>query len=437
MQKISPVHVLSYCLAFFCAGSFCAGEIKPILSVPDFNGDGTVNEDDIQILVDRYNLDQTVDIPEMNPEYRAIFDVNADKRISIDDQNGINITDTTPSSIFDQQLLALYNGEGNQFNATLGDSSFASKYLGIEVDTSALYFTFMLPGKNVTFQKVTTPFNGHGYHYTPLEGVEALTVVGTPISRQLAVGLNVEPETKRVRGVFWGRAARPLFFKEDHSTPLPMAEDDYPDKPDKGEKWKDLRVRCLRFPGDAASYDENGCTKPTAFPVLFDSPDESWHAHGGLCQVVNEEGDPVIYQFVTFNECQQYPNFDPGAFDPQTGEPSAELNAWVNFGMLHVWIDKLNPNGIFGNVHPDVASDYPNEACVNVRPAPDWFHTTHSHGTHNQDHAYVSDCKHPEHQATLYTEPSNNTEVDSGAAANAAFSSLGLILSAVASWFSR
>ena len=433
MHKTSPVKVLSYCLAFFCAGSCCADKLQPILSVPDLDGDGIVDTLDISVFMGLYDLEPTDEIPEVSPEYRAIFDLNADLRINMADWEVLqNSTMLSPNSTtFDQQLLALYSGDGNQFMPRLGNSSFASEYLGIKVDTSQLFFKFP---NNVTFGKVTTPFRGHGYHYfDPEEGLRALNVVGYPIKRQLAVGLNVEPETKRVRGVFWGRAARPLFFKEDHSNPLPMAEDDYPE----GEKWKDLRVRCLRFPGDAASYDENGCTKPTAFPLLFDSPDESWHAHGGLCQVNNEEDEPVVYQFVTFNECQQYPNSDPGAYDPQTKMYSVELNAWTNFAMLHVWIDKLNPNGIFGNVHPDVASNYPNEACVNVRPAPAWFHTTHSHGTHNQDHAYVSDCKHPEHQATLYTEPSNNTEVDSGTAASAAFSSLGLILSALASWFSR
>ena len=382
-----------------------------MLSVPDFNGDGIVDELDVEVFRDEYALKPGVRIPHTDLSYRAFFDANADKWISMADQNKTATMSGNSSTTFDRELVATYHGMGSEFTPDprifgvpldfvgVQNVTLAEPFLGVTVDLNLRRFTF--PGEEI-FEKGATPFKGHGYHYvSSLAGFAALAIVDFPIiSRHKVIGLNVDPKTKTVKGLFWGRAARPLFYMEDGRTPLLMADDDYPE----GEDWKDLQVRCFRFNGlNSDQYDDTGCTKPKEFPKLFNSPDESWHAHGGVCLVANEQMTSVAYQYVTYNECQSIANHDPQriAIDPQTGQLSDKLNLWLNFAMLHLWIDKLNPNGVFGNVHPDVTPDHPNEACVNVRDAPAWFHGTHSHGDGNDDHALVSVCDQPEHQVML------------------------------------
>ena len=417
MLKLTRLEVYGSIFALLFGSQLCraaSGDLVPMLSVPDFNGDGMVDALDVEVFRDEYALEPGVRIPHTDLSYRAFFDANADKWISMADQNKTAIMSGNSSTIFDRELVATYHGMGLEFTPDpkifgvslpgfgVQNVTLAAPLLGVTVDLNLRRFTFQTEEGEEIFERVTAPFKGHGHHYVePLVGLAALALVDFPvISRLKVTGLNVDPKTKTVKGLFWGRAARPLFYMEDGRTPLLMADDDYPE----GEDWKDLQVRCLRFNGlNSDQYDDTGCTKPKEFPRLFNSPDESWHAHGGLCQVINKQMKPVVYQFITYNECQSIANYDPqkGAIDPQTREFSDELNSWLNFAMLHLWIDKLNPNGVFGNVHPDVAPDHPSEACVNVRDAPAWFHGTHSHGDGNDDHALVSVCDQPEHQVML------------------------------------
>ena len=83
-------------------------------------------------------------------------------------------------------------------------------------------------------------------------------------------------------------------------------------------------------------------------PTFFDSPEESWHTHAGLCFTshygedgrIDRKGD----QQTSFLECQALPSIAKTADSP--------LNPWINIWMLHLWQYDLNPDGKFANTHP-------------------------------------------------------------------------------------
>jgi hypothetical protein len=197
------------------------------------------------------------------------------------------------------------------------------------------------------FQPFTASVFGHGVHWVNEAG--GLPIIGLGhASFMQAEGLNIPENGDRVRGMFWGEAGVPVF--EDGAT----------DWPTPGGAWQDQRV--IAF----ASHHT---------PSFTGDPTEAWHAHVGLCSVINQLGRFEVHQLTTYNECQ-------AIFSAVPTSPDGVSNVWLNFWMLHVWLFDLNPRGPFAGAHPCVDQHSPtDEDTYGGREVPEWFHEHGGHGT--------------------------------------------------------
>ncbi len=77
----------------------------------------------------------------------------------------------------------------------------------------------------------------------------------------------------------------------------------------------------------------------------------------------------------------------PGTI-PTANGGTRVTNRWTNFWMIHAWIYKLNPTGLFANTHPDVSTGprdnnggpFAFEGCISARAMPEWFKLTYITG---------------------------------------------------------
>lgn len=283
----------------------CNGGVQPILSVADFNGDGTVTEKDITIIKKAVKKEN----------YYAFYDVNLDGKL---DRRDIRRAkhDLGLSSNLTEQLLAYLFHRTKQYQ--LIDSPEEMMATG--------------------FSTIADSIAGHGQHWIdfvdPVEG-----------NFWRPNGLNFSKNDQTVKGVFWSKDAIPVF--ENGAT----------DYPTPGGLWETQRV--IAFADTP--------------PIFTGDPSEVWHTHAGLC--ITAEGtfeSPVISlnQHTTFAECQALPSIYK--------VPGTNYNPWFNQWMLHAWMFDLNPNGIFGNTHPCVDPQSPDEATINGdRPVPPFFQHHH------------------------------------------------------------
>lgn len=292
----------------------CGDPARPLLSVADFDGNGRVDGRDIAQLARAIG----------GRQYYAFYDRNADGVLDQLDLRAATRDIHRESTAFDRELAAAF-ARFRQFQTVSGPAALAG--LGF------------MPG--------TQSFRGHGVHWLSFAGA-ASTQGLKHADKTLAEGLNVPADGSRVWGMFWGEPSVPLF--EDPSSDTGLSPLDYPTP---GGAWETRPVQAF---GEMP-------------PMLFGSPHEHWHAHAGLCSVIEDHGQGpqvAVYQHMTFADCQARPSLG------QTG--IVHRNAWMNFWMIHLWLFELNPNGVFGGTHPCLDPDAPPEEVANEdRPIPPFF----------------------------------------------------------------
>lgn len=303
----------------------CGDPKHPLLSVPDFDADGTVTGKDIAMIA-RKNAKKT---------YYAMYDVNADGVLNGDDVSYAAQQMGATSTTLDQWLATQYN----RFEHLQGISG---------------HVTLTAMG----YQQIGGPLNGHGVHWMNETGMFAVGGL-READQTIAEGLNVTEDGSDIPALFWGESAVPLF--NDPSSPSGLSTLDFPTP---GGAWMFERVQ---------AFADNP-------PDFIPGVEENWHTHAGTCVTLWDVGNGpewLTNQYMSAMECQMQPNLAPFT-DPTTG---LQINLWSNFWMLHVWLFDLNPKGIFANTHPCVSPTAPDEDTINGdREVPVWFQ---HHGGHS------------------------------------------------------
>lgn len=269
--------------------------------------------------VDRNDIQAIGDIFR-NGTYYSLYDRNADGTVDTHDIM-LSVRDMgKTSSLTDQQLAQLYD------------------HLK-PLQTLSGYENIAAPG----FEPITPALAGHGVHWTES---------GSPFD---VTGINVSSDHSAVKGVYYSVDAIPLF--RDTSSPSGLGTLDYPQP---GGAWMYERVQAFAN------------MAPDAFP---ESQEDSWHTHAGLCITLQNLGSGpqlVLDQHTSFMECQSLPSLR------KVNVGGVEMNAWFNIWMMHVWLFDLNPMGVFGNIHPCLDPDAPQESSINGdREVPPFFQHHH------------------------------------------------------------
>lgn len=294
-------------------------ELRPVLSVGDFDGDGVVGAPDVRLIA-RHLRERA---------YVAFFDLNADGSL-----DGRDVAQTAramgdSSSFLDRQLASL-------FWAT-------ERYRDMQVAIAAGYRPF------------TQILHGHGVHLATLPiwpgpgGLDPTHENRLDDHLEVAApeGLNYDENGELIA----------VFFYH-------------------GIDVKDWVLANLV--GDQAAVNAlfnqsvhlSSVSAATGgmLPHLFDSPDALWHQHWGPCW------DGLDYLQMAFDPTI-VPQFSQPLFPQECaaqGQETGRRPGWIPaFNMLHVWLYKLNPCGIFAGTHPDVAVGFPEEPMV--RPRSEWF----------------------------------------------------------------
>lgn len=251
----------------------------PLLSVSDFNGDGTVDGRDLKLF-------QTAI---QTGVYKSLFDRNADGALDQQDFDLVSSDIGKASSVFDQELVGWYSLAQNLEHATPAQL----------LDQGYL--------------KLLASLEGHGEHWQHRDCFS----VPQPSTDRIC-GLNVDQG--RVVGVYFISYATPL-FQDSSQHPTGLSTLDYPD----GKKWK---KKCVK------RYAEDP-------PVVTSSPDETWHTHPASCFTMDENSEPFIVTHTTFQDCQaDYPN-RPGTTENRWSNVYMvhmwmfKLNPCGFFGNLH------------------------------------------------------------------------------------------------------
>ncbi|MDH5728311.1 MAG: hypothetical protein OEZ58_04940 [Gammaproteobacteria bacterium] len=233
--------------------------------------------------------------------YYAFYDYNADGEVNRKDVRLAKSDLGKSSSALDRQLAKLFH---------------YNKQLQLVDSKQEL--------RAMDFGVIAESLAGHGEHWSDWGGNRG--------GMLMPEGINVNADEK-VMGLYWSIDAMPVFANGATDYPTP------------GGAWQDSRVIAFADPQ----------------PKYTQSDDEKWHTHGGLCLTVEPGPAPLGYkavlnQHTSFNECQAIPSLIKTA---------GEYNAWFNIWMLHAWIFDLNPNGVFGNLHPCADANSPAEETIN------------------------------------------------------------------------
>lgn len=284
----------------------------PLTTVADFDGNGVVNGKDIAALAKHIGKKK---------DYYALYDRNADGVLNSEDMKLASKDINKTSSNADREIATMYN-RFSELQPVRGDEELFS--LG--------------------YMPIPVPLKGHGVHWLNTDGMASMLGAKSP-NPEVAEGLNVSTDQKRVHALFWASPASPVF--DNGAT-------DYPD----GDSWKDARV---------VAFDN----MPTH---LTSRNDEMWHKHGGLCMPLSYTYDELgnrtltgeAHQHTTYNECQAMPS--------DVSMMPDGSNMWANFWMVHVWLYDLNPNGLFDGHHPCVETNAPDDEIINGdREVPEFF----------------------------------------------------------------
>ncbi len=321
-KNITFIVVFLLCDPLFAMESSICGQTpaQPLTTVADFDANGIVNGKDIATLAKHIGS---------NKKYYALYDRNADGVLDNKDIYLASRDINKASTEIDLEIATMYN----RFKAL-------QTVRGDEVLTSLGY------------SPIPVALKGHGVHWLNIDGMASMLGNKLP-DPEIAEGLNVSSDEKRVHALFWAAPAIPVF--DNGAT-------DYPD----GESWKDAHV---------ISFDN----MPTH---ITSRHDEMWHKHGGLCMPLSYTYDDLgnrmvtgkAHQFTTYNECQAMPAEVSMLPDGST--------LWANFWMIHVWLYDLNPNGLFAGTHPCVEVNAPDDETINDGRVIPMFFSDHGEMMH-------------------------------------------------------
>lgn len=311
--------------------SVCGDTGHTILSVADFNGDGTVTGKDISLLARNVAKES----------YYALYDRNADGVLDNLDVTSATSDMGSTSTQTDQELAKMYQRFKHFQTIDNADEVAAMGYQAV--------------GGSLAF---------HGQHWSNEAGF--LSIGGLrEADPEIAEGLNLAFDGTEIPALFWGQGSVPLFFDStspDGLSSLDWATDPFGQNPD--SQWVSQPVQAF-------------ATEPPDF--FTDTTEDAWHAHGGLCITLTDDGTGPKWnndQHTTYEYCQSLPNLakvDVGLIT--TGIPGGPfVNIWGNFWMLHAWLYNLNPNGVFANTHPCIDPDSESEDDINGdRVVPPFF----------------------------------------------------------------
>ncbi len=295
----------------------CSDPAVPLLSVSDFNGDGQVTRKDLHMLRDAVH----------GRVYYALFDRNADGELNHKDIHLAKHEMYLNSTKTDQKLAKMYQ-RFKHFQPLTGFGELQA----------------------MNYRSFGGVFAFHGQHWLNTAG--RFAVIGMRKADPfIAEGVNVMGDGSSVPALFWGEGAVPLF--KDPSAPSGLSPLDWP-APD--GVWNVERVQA--FAGGP----------PDFFP---DTDTDLWHPHVGLCLTNQDLGNGpewVLDQYTSNAECQATPSLQKTEINGQL------VNEWGNFWMLHAWLYKLNPRGVFGNVHPCIDLNGASEEEISAgREVPPFF----------------------------------------------------------------
>ena len=309
---------------------------SPILSQPDFNGDGIVNGRDV------VRLSFELIKGRFTGNYNSIFDVNGDGIVNRQDLRLTVSAINEPSSLLDQQLATLYQDV----------KPFLSKFGMLNAITSG-------------FGAFTPEFQGHGEHWVqPEKLIGALSKPKEDLTYLDYVGLNVEPKgnesllERDVLGVFY--LVQPDNLEELWGNFLASAAD--------GDQEISFGIPDYQQTPDIFADD----------PLL--SPHrENWHQHNSVYIHNPNPLDPtgVVFEqnltpqelFARFIDATENdPNNEKVLWGIETSNgfdladiPDANVLILPSFQMMHAWINTLTPshNGAFGETNSLVSPDAP------------------------------------------------------------------------------
>lgn len=295
-------------------GGHCGEAAEPILTVADFNGDGTVNGGDVAMIRRAIN----------EGEYIAFFDRNADGFLDSEDHLATVSDMRKPSSLLDQQIASV-------FHAT-------KKYRSLSAAQGDGYRVF------------TQNMEGHGIHYARLpfrldaSGARDASYEN-PIDDSVEItqpeGLNYDADGNLV-AVFYYHGLDVEDINEAEGNEAAISQ-----LIETGLIMGYL-MRDHFLPHDAFAGD-----------------DETWHSHVGACWdnldyiAMQQPGAvyPLFNQHMTPEQCSNMPTAGASAWSPA-------------FNMLHLWLYELNPCGKFAGTHPYVSQNGPTEPFF--QPLEDW-----------------------------------------------------------------
>lgn len=313
----------------------CGNTGRTLLSVADFDGDGSVTGRDISLLAKEVG----------KGGYYALYDRNADDVLDALDVTLATNDMGVSSTQTDQELAKMYQRFKHFQNIDGFDQIAAMGYQPV--------------GGTIAF---------HGQHWTNSAGFSAIGGL-RQADPDIAEGLNVAFGGTDIPALYWGQGSVPLF--NDSNSPTGLSPLDWPQDPfglNPTSAWISQPVQAF------------GSQPPDFFT---DTSEDSWHAHAGLCLTLTDEGAGPHWnnnQHTTSEYCQSLPNLAKVDVSlVTTGVPGGPyVNLWGNFWMLHAWLYDLNPNGVFANTHPCIDPDAPSEDDINGgRVVPPFFQNHH------------------------------------------------------------
>lgn len=307
----------------------CAGEVKPILSVGDIDGDGSVTHADVNM------LSAQVD----SGEYIAFFDLNADSVLDGKDVSAAAKAMGASSTVLDQQLAEL-------FWAT---ESFRDQQTAIASG----------------FRPFTQQMAGHGGHFVRLPLRFEMGANGVQLDQDWENTSDTNLDLSEPEGLNFdenGELAAVFFY---HGTNI--------------RDWVLVNAAEAQQPtpqGQAAiaamaqeSLNESmqSAMSGGMYPMIFNTHEALWHQHWGGCW------NNLDYVAMSFNPAHE-PQFINHTLPAECHVLSPNTNnGWLPaFNMLHVWLYKLNPCGTFAGTHPHISQNFPEEP--DYREGEMWFH---------------------------------------------------------------
>lgn len=276
-----------------------ASGIQPLLTVADFNGDGTVNNTDLEDLSDRI----------INSNYHPLYDLNTDSVLSGADLDLALAMVGSEVPLLDQQIAQAtqatmkYYGEGGL------ERAFADGYG---------FFTH--------------EWNGHGIHlFNPI--ITSLFGNSTELVIDQPVGLNFDAEGN-LQAVFYIRLPKLLSGAEQNPLNANFLLN------------QEYQIN------NQITIDPNDDFPPNSFDTLTE---DDWHTHENV--VISGLGSQD-YNLLYFEESLPSEDFNARIANKiENGELFFPLSDYIQspkFWMLHGWFHTLNTEGVFGNLNPDL-----------------------------------------------------------------------------------